>query len=326
MDNLNDPIHYEQVDKSDFEELIKILNEKINNLYRKSYIDDTTLKYLSIPKNTRLGRLYFLPKIHKVNDQDRNQLKVNKEWLDNINITGRPIVSLCNSPLEKVGTFLDYFINPVVKQQWTYTKDTTDFINKLEKIKLPQEIIMCSFDISSMYTNMRHEEIIEAVDRAWPKLNKCVYEIQLPPKTEFLELLKIVLQNNIFEFHGNIFRQRVGVPMGLSAAPCLTDLRMFEIISDILNRFQYSEDILMISIYRDDGFIIFNKSERHFMEFIKIANSIHPLIKFTHTISNTEIQFLDVTIYKGKRFLEDNILDVKLYRKPTGNNKNNKIV
>ncbi|CAG2211215.1 unnamed protein product [Mytilus edulis] len=89
MDHLNDPIHYEQVDKSDFEELIKILNEKINNLYRKSYIDDTTLKYLSIPKNTRLGRLYFLPKIHKVNDQDRNQLKVNKEWLDNINITGQ---------------------------------------------------------------------------------------------------------------------------------------------------------------------------------------------------------------------------------------------
>ncbi|CAG2190436.1 unnamed protein product [Mytilus edulis] len=101
MDHLNDPIHYEQVDKSDFEELIKILNEKINNLYRKSYIDDTTLKYLSIPKNTRLGRLYFLPKIHKVNDQDRNKLKVNKEWLDNINITERPIVSLCNSPLEK---------------------------------------------------------------------------------------------------------------------------------------------------------------------------------------------------------------------------------
>ncbi|VDI25469.1 Hypothetical predicted protein, partial [Mytilus galloprovincialis] len=199
------------------------------------------------------------------NDQDRNKLKVNKEWLDNINITERPSASLCNSP------------------------------------------------------NICHEEIIDAVDRAWPKLNKCVYEIQLPPKTEILELLKIVLQNDIFEFHGNIFRQRVGIPMGLAAAPWLTDLRMFEIISDILNRFQYSKDILMISIYGDDVFIIFNKSERHFMEFIKIANSIHPLIKFTHTISNTEIQFLDVTIYNGKRFLEDNILDVKLHRKPTDN-------
>lgn len=36
MDNLNDPINYEQVGKSDFEELIKILIKK---------------KYLSIPEN-----------------------------------------------------------------------------------------------------------------------------------------------------------------------------------------------------------------------------------------------------------------------------------
>ena len=52
-------------------------------------------------------------------------------------------------------------------------------------------------------------------------------------------------------------------------------------------------------------------------ELFEIGNSLHDLLKFTYEISEQELSFLDVSIYKGKRFNTSNILDVKSYIKPT---------
>ena len=65
----------------------------------------------------------------------------------------------------------------------------------------------------------------------------------------------------------------------------LTDLRMFEIITDILKEYQYSNSILLLSVFRDDVLILFRKVKKHLPEFLNIADSIHPLLKFTHEIS-----------------------------------------
>ena len=51
--------------------------------------------------------------------------------------------------------------------------------------------------------------------------------------------------------------------------------------------------------------------------FIEQAHSHHPTTKFTAEISNTETTFLDTVIYKGERFREQSILDIKTHFKPT---------
>ena len=44
------------------------------------------------------------------------------------------------------------------------------------------------------------------------------------------------------------------------------------------------------------------------------ANNFHPKIKFTAEISeNREITFLDTTVFKGERFKEKSILDIKTH-------------
>ena len=52
-------------------------------------------------------------------------------------------------------------------------------------------------------------------------------------------------------------------------------------------------------------------------KFIVEANSHHPTIKFTAEISNTETTFLDTVVYKGIRFQNRSILDIKKHFKPT---------
>ncbi|XP_063411586.1 uncharacterized protein LOC134694503 [Mytilus trossulus] len=321
VSQLNDGIHYEQIAISHCTEIYNLIESKVKILHEQSHIDDISLRYLLDTKveKIQVGRLYLLPKIHKIDLNIRNEIRNNKELLQRVQIPGRPIISLCNSPIERIGQFIDYFLQPIVRQLWTFTQDTTFFINKIERIEAPDDVILATFDISSMYTNLSHEEIIQAVYRAWPKLMAYNYAIPLPPRTEFLELLRITLENNEFEFNSVIYKQIVGVPMGALMSPSLTDLRIFEIISKILKEFTHAFKIIHLSVYRDDGFMLFAGNENELADFFEIANNIHPLIKFTHETSRTNVQFLDVTVYKGKRFITNKILDIKLYRKPTDN-------
>ena len=52
-------------------------------------------------------------------------------------------------------------------------------------------------------------------------------------------------------------------------------------------------------------------------QYATAINQIHQTIKFTHEISDTELTFLDVTLYKGDRFLNQSILDLKTHIKAT---------
>ena len=47
------------------------------------------------------------------------------------------------------------------------------------------------------------------------------------------------------------------------------------------------------------------------------TNQFHPSSKFTAEISENEITFLDIIIYKGDRFLTDSILDIKTHYRLT---------
>ena len=52
-------------------------------------------------------------------------------------------------------------------------------------------------------------------------------------------------------------------------------------------------------------------------QFFQIANSHHPLLKFTYEISDKEMNFLDITLSKGERFELELIFYVKTFIKPT---------
>ena len=69
-------------------------------------------------------------------------------------LVGRPIISGCDGPTERISSFVDHLIQPIAQQQESYLKDSTDFINFIEKTKLPKNAILASMDITSLYTNI----------------------------------------------------------------------------------------------------------------------------------------------------------------------------
>ena len=76
-------------------------------------------------------------------------------------------------------------------------KDTTDFINKIKDLTVPDHAILVAMDVSSLYTSITNDEDIEA-DRETLYQNSCT--TTMSHVTTFLKLILIL--NNIFNgFH-----------------------------------------------------------------------------------------------------------------------------
>jgi hypothetical protein len=67
----------------------------------------------------------------------------------------------------------------------------------------------------------------------------------------------------------------------------------------------------------DDILLILRGSRAQATEFLKLFNEIVPSIKCEDFgCIGKKVDFLDITIYKGARFLKERRLDIRVYQKP----------
>lgn len=309
--------YYCKITNPNLKHLEDRITQKLLEMNAKGVIDNITYDFLRKAKNTRVGRLYLLPKIHKLKIETFEEIKNNGSCNSPIIPPGRPIISQIGSPTEHISQYLDYFLTPIVQTLSTYIRDSSDFILKIEQLRPHTESLLVSYDVTSLYTNMHFEELITAVQMAYYKFNKAEYSITAPPTTDLCFLLRLVLENNIFEFNSALYKQTIGCAMGSRCSPSVCDIRLHQITDEIIDKFAGKDKIIYHGRYRDDGFIIFHGLENDIHELFEIANSHHPLLKFTYEISKQEINFLDTTVFKGNRFKTSLILDFKTYIKPT---------
>ncbi|CAN7976705.1 unnamed protein product [Ixodes persulcatus] len=120
----------------------------------------------------------------------------------------------------------------------------------------------------------------------------------------------MVLELNAFEFNNEYFRQVSGTAMGTKMAPSYANLFMGKLESKFLSEFPLTPTFY--KRYIDDIFLIWTHSEEELLDFVDCYNSVHPNINFTYAYSQTNINFLDVTVK-----IENGKLSTNLYRKPT---------
>ena len=225
---------------------------------------------------------------------------------------GRPIISVCDGPTERLSAFVDKLLQPIAKEQESYLKDSTDFINFIERTRVPNDAILVSMDITSLYTNIPQEEGIETVCNAYESF----YEGESPIPTQYIKrALELILQENSFQFTRKNYLQTHGTAMGTKMAVAFANIFMGKVESQILE--QSAKKPLAWKRYIDDIFAIWNISKDEITQFIEQANSHHPTIKFTAEVSDKETTFLDTKVYKGERFAKESTLDIKTHFKAT---------
>ena len=112
-------------------------------------------------------------------------------------------------------------------------KDTTDFINFVEETIIPQDTILVSMDVTSLYTNIPQDDRIQTVCNAYENFHNNNPPI---PSYYLKQMLGLILKENSFEFKGENYLQTHGTAMGTKMAVAFANIFMAEIETDPLNQ------------------------------------------------------------------------------------------
>ena len=288
LTHLSNTKYYHRIEEDFNPNIENAIKKFLNNAHQRGLIDSDTFKFLSPPSPSRTPLIYFLKKLHKQP------------------ISVRPIVSHVNSPTSNISSFIDNLLKPIVKEIPHILSNSSELIRDLLTIKCSSSSILATLDVNSLYPNIPIEESISIILNIIKEYNNPTY----PPICILNKLLSFVLHYNCFNFGDLFFLQIHGIAMGTKLAPNYANLFM----SDFENKhvFTQSHQPTYYRRYIDDIFFIWNGLSTELDNFIDHLNSAHPTIKFTKTISNSQVTFLDLDIYK-----KDDIYHTKPHFKPT---------
>ena len=203
MGQLDNSEVYMLLDGDPTRDMVEKINERIRESWEKGNIDDKTKDYLMVSGDVKPGRFILLPKIQKRG------------------CPGRPVISGCGTPTEKISAFVDQEVRPLVPKIKSYIKDTNDFLKKLSQIgELPDGSILCIIDVVGLYPHIPHNEGLEALKEALGNLEGQVESEQQGSLNEdILSFAELVLKSNNFEFNGRHYLQKRGTAIGTKMAP-----------------------------------------------------------------------------------------------------------
>ena len=289
---LENTIFYKKINLDLTETHAEIVNKTIQDFAKEKLLPEHIAKALRV-EDPKTARFYLLPKIHKEK------------------VPGRPITNAIGCATSTIAEFVNHQLQPLVEKLKSYIKDTTDLLNKLSKIeKLPENAILVTMDVSSLYTNIPHNEGINAVAQTLEEDETFTGSTRI-----ILKFLSLVLNLNNFTFNDQNILQIKGCSMGSKCSCTYADLFMGKLEKDKIYPLIHGKHECYYR-FRDDIFLIWTGGLIALNEFLERVNQLHNSIKFESKYSKEQIDFLDTTIY----ITPERTLATTLYRKPTDRN------
>lgn len=140
-------------------------------------INETTYKYLNCT-NGNLSRCYGLPKIHK----DGFPLRI--------------IVSSLGSPVYNISRYIHDILYRSIEKPKSYVKDGWFFVTNIKNLFIDNDSIMVSLDVSSLFTNIPKDLVLEAIIKRWDDIAKNT-KLNL---TQFSYAIELILDSTFFAF------------------------------------------------------------------------------------------------------------------------------
>lgn len=316
LEMLNDKLYYKKIPANvDNQVINKIrrLSDKYSHCLTKSESKCLT------EFNFKTSQFYGLPKIHK---SKQISSAINKQNSDVVNVLEpsdlpfRPIVGGPICPTSNLSFLLDEILKPLLSKVQSFVRDDIDFLSHLPK-KIKKGSKFVTFDVTSLYTNIPHDLGVKAI-KYW--LSK--YPNLLPSRFSedfIVDAIKIVLENNIFQFGDCFYLQILGTAMGTKFAPTYASL-VLAYLEECLYKMLESHKGISFSNYikanfkryLDDCFLIWDGTFGNEKWFLELLNSLNHNIQFTMEASTESIPFLDVLVIN-----RDGNIHTDIYHKPT---------
>ncbi|XP_044754491.1 uncharacterized protein LOC123313604 [Coccinella septempunctata] len=178
-------------------------NKLISELHTGGFINDREAKSMK-QYNSLPPKIYGLVKIHKSNRPLR------------------PVISCCNSPTFNISKFLVGVLDGI-RCKFTYSlKNSFTLVSNLRDIVIPDDYVLVSFDVVSLFTNIPQGLIFDLVDEHWEDLKS---HTQIPITT-VKNIIQFIFVNSYCTYDGLFYSQIRGSAMGNPASPILAEMVM----------------------------------------------------------------------------------------------------
>jgi hypothetical protein len=174
-------------------------NSLIKKLYDNKYIDKR-LKATMTTYTAICPRIYFLPKLHKLDPQN--------PVIDRLKM--RPIVSGINSPTSEISHFLANIIKSSIDQEKYNIKSSYQFKELITTTTIPDDYQMISLDVVNMFGNITKEMVKDAVKERWKVISTKTPIDQIT----FLQAVDLIFEANYFAFNDGFYKMKIGTTMG----------------------------------------------------------------------------------------------------------------
>lgn len=191
--------------KCDIFTAILKLEDKLNRILRSIKENIGTTIYNSLFASGSVpGILYGLPKIHK----------------DGVPL--RPIISAINTSTYNLSKFLIKLITPFTTNEFSVNNSSL-LVNQLQSLDLPNNFVMASFDVQSLFTNVPLLETTNIIlDKYHPN------DFYGLDRNTVNKLLTIATSESVFMFNKVLYNQTDGIAMGSPLGPVYANAFMCE--------------------------------------------------------------------------------------------------
>ena len=254
----------------------------LKDLLKEGLITEQLYKKLK-PIGSQPPRLYGLAKVHKKDTPLR------------------PVLSMPGSAYHKIGEKVAEWLSVVPECRINSSSKIVS--ESLKNIKLNENEVIVSFDVSSLYTNV---PVQEAIDDCTDLLFSGRYTKPPINRDTFKKLITICTRDVLMSTSLGYYRQIDGLAMGSPPAPLIAN--------GWLSKFDHTiqDTASLYSRYMDD---VIREIDRHRVTTkLHEINNLHPSLKFTIEEENEDstLPFLDMKIIRTNSTLAST-----WYSKPT---------
>jgi len=223
-------------------------------------------------------------------------LKIHKE-----RVPLRPIVSNIGAPTYQLSKYFTGLLTQLTGNSAHLVENFFHFVQILVSLRVQPEHIMVSFDVVSLFTEVRIVDSIELLSHHF--------------EDDVLTSLKHILTSTYFCYGGQFYEQTDGVALDSPLSPVIANFFMEDFEKKTIE--QATHKPVCWFRYVDDTFILWPHGQQKLAEFLNHLSGLHNKIQFTMEKEEEDpLPFLDIDIYRKTV----GSLGHRVYWKPTHTN------
>ena len=289
-EKLRDRKIYKPLETDPTPSIAKKLRSKLKQLKQLNQIDLCTYMTLK-PTRAAIPRLFGQPKIHK---------------------DGYPLREILNSNggvTKETDKYISKIIKTYVGDSPYYVKNSAHFVESIKDLKVEEDEILVSFDVTALYPSIPQKKAIELVKDLLMRDENLAKKTKITARN-LVELYEICVKQTYFVFNKKLYQQISGLAIGAATSGFAAEIYMCRWETHALETFIRPPKIWRRFV--DDTFT--NPKKALFQAFDEHLNSQEECIDLTHELETERLlAYMDSNVKR----VPDGSLQVSIFRKKT---------